>query len=318
VNQTLHLSVIVGTWNRAASLAEALSSIDQSELPPSISWEVLVVDNNSTDNTREVCQDFIARNPARFRYLFEKRQGKSFALNTGIAGARGDILVFTDDDVTVDKRWLAETIKIFDAYPCIGVGGRIVDVWQGKKPSWLSLEGPYKLMAAIVKYDLGDEPRALRTPPFGANLALKKAAFATYGGFRTDLGPTAGKEIRGEDTELCWRILHDGETMIYAPSAIVFHPVAESRISKRYFEEWYYAFGQATARMERAPERTTRYFGFPRYMLRSWFGDLCAWVIAFPTKRRFFYKLQAWNSWGRLMEERRLWREQQAEKALPR
>lgn len=317
MDKTVRLSVIIATWNRAASLAEALSSIEKLEVPPTISWEVFIVDNNSTDDTKAVCQKFVRQNPGRFHYLFEQRQGQSCALNTGIENAQGEILVFTDDDITVDKHWLAETVKVYETFPCIGVGGKIVDTWVSEKPSWLSLDGPYKLMAAIVRLDRGDEPCELTTPPYGANLSVRKEAFQKYGDFRTDLGPTGGSEIRGGDTEFCWRLLHAGEKLIYAPKAIVYHPVAENRISKRYFKEWYYAFGQAAARMERAPEHTVRYFGFPRYLLRTCLHDLLLWMTSFSAKRRFFYKLQLFITWGRLVEEKRLW-QSRAERDTPR
>jgi glycosyltransferase involved in cell wall biosynthesis len=304
----IRISVIICTWNRAARLAEALSSIERSIVPASLSWEVVIVDNNSTDDTKAVSEQFIARNPLRYRYLFEKRQGKSFALNLGVESARGDILVFTDDDVTVDPLWLAEIAKIYDNYSCVGVGGRIVDTWKSAKPDWLTSEGPYKLMAVIVRFDLGEEPCELKVPPYGANLSFRKDALRRFGSFRTDLGPTGGKEFRGEDTELCWRMLRAGETLIYAPKAIVFHPVPENRITKRYFAEWYYAFGESMARITPAPAAANRYFGFPQYMLREFLQDLFLWLSSASSKRRFFYKLEWLGMCGRLREERRRWR----------
>src|SRR5271156_2755228 len=95
----MKLSDILCTYNRAESLAKALASIAQSTVPDSIQWEVLVVDNNSRDATRSVVEEFWWRDPSRFRYLFEPKQGKSNALNAGIQQARGEILAFTDDDV---------------------------------------------------------------------------------------------------------------------------------------------------------------------------------------------------------------------------
>src|SRR5580658_10275907 len=119
----MKLSVIICTWNRAVLLRETLNSLGKTELPQDIDWEILIVDNNSTDETSEVCQEFVGQNPSRYRYIIEKRQGKSFALNTGIENARGKILSFTDDDVTVDAVWLAETIRMFESTPCAGVSG---------------------------------------------------------------------------------------------------------------------------------------------------------------------------------------------------
>ena len=102
----MKVTVVLCTYNRCESLATALDSVSVSQVPPSIPWEVLVIDNNSRDRTRDVVEDFARRYPGRFRYLFESQQGKSFALNRGIREASGDVLAFMDDDVTVDPSWL--------------------------------------------------------------------------------------------------------------------------------------------------------------------------------------------------------------------
>jgi glycosyltransferase involved in cell wall biosynthesis len=303
----MRLSVIICTWNRAELLLQTLNSVEKSELPHDTDWEVIIVDNNSTDETKDVCQRFLRENPQRYQYIVEKRQGKSFALNSGIENAQGRILSFTDDDVIVDPSWLAETIRMFESSPCIGIGGKIVPLWNSKKPDWLTFVGPYKLLPAIVSYDLGEHPCEIRAPALGANLSLKKDAFEKYGLFRTDLGPTAGSEIRGEDNELCWRLLNAGERLIYAPKAIVFHPVDMRRIDKRYFLAWYYGMGQSRPRIEPAPETAVRYFGFPRYMFRWYFRDLFLWVTSLAPRRRFYYKLKFCATRGHMMEEKRIW-----------
>src|SRR5215471_9795294 len=99
---SMRITVILCTYNRCESLSTALESVAVSQLPPSISWEVLIVDNNSSDRTREVVEEFSHRYPGRFRYAFEPRQGKSYALNVGVREAKGDVLAFMDDDVTVE------------------------------------------------------------------------------------------------------------------------------------------------------------------------------------------------------------------------
>src|SRR6516164_6667228 len=102
----MRTSVVLCTHNRCESLAKALASAACLELPKLLDWEVLVVDNNSTDRTREVAEEFCRRYPTHFRYIFERQQGKSHALNTGIREAQGDVIAFIDDDVTVEPTWL--------------------------------------------------------------------------------------------------------------------------------------------------------------------------------------------------------------------
>jgi len=303
----MELSVIICTWNRAESLRQALASLRKCQLPRSVNWEVLIVDNNSKDNTAAVCEEFLREDPQHFRRIVEKRQGKSFALNTAIKDAKGRILAFTDDDVIVDPSWLAETLQAFETDDCVAVAGKIVPLWNCKKPAWLTEEGPYKLHLAIVSYDLGETPCQLKAPALGANIAFKREVFEKYGMFRTDLGPTAGSEVRGEDTEFCWRLLRGGERLIYAPKAIVFHPVDKRRIDKRYYQAWYYGMGRSRPRIERAPESVVRYFGVPRYMFRWYFRDLFLWLTSLPPSRRFYYKLQFCLTKGQMAEEKEIW-----------
>lgn len=100
---TLDILVILCTYNRCEDLAGALQSIADSQVASSVTWEVLVVDNNSTDRTRDVVEGFSRQHSGRFRYLFEPKAGKSYALNAGIANARGKVLAFVDDDVNVEN-----------------------------------------------------------------------------------------------------------------------------------------------------------------------------------------------------------------------
>ena len=133
----VNVTVILCTYNRCESLMEALASIALSRLPESVSWEVLVVDNNSRDQTGDVVADFCRRYPARFRYLLESRAGKSYALNRGIAEAQGDVLAFTDDDVTVEPTWLQKLTAPLLRGEWSGCGGRIFPAWSCTPPRWL-------------------------------------------------------------------------------------------------------------------------------------------------------------------------------------
>ena len=135
----MNITVILCTYNRCQSLPSALDSVTATLLPDSIEWEVLVVDNNSTDETRQVVEDFSRRWPDRFRYLFEPRPGKSNALNAGIREAAGDILAFMDDDVFVDPMWLQNLTANLHNGAWAGSGGRILPQWNCPPPRWLPL-----------------------------------------------------------------------------------------------------------------------------------------------------------------------------------
>jgi glycosyltransferase involved in cell wall biosynthesis len=302
----MRLSVVICTWNRAESLQKTLDSIERCRVPEETDWEILIVDNNSTDGTSEVCQRFVQRNPQRYKYLIEKQQGKSFALNTGVESARGNLLAFADDDVLVEPDWLYELVSAMNENGCAGVAGKIVPVWNSPKPDWFSLDGPHGLMLAIVEYDLGDQNQFCRieNPPFGANLALRRDVFGKYGMFRTDLGPVAGTTLRGEDTEYCRRLMSHGEKLLYVPRAVVFHPVPEERTTKRYFESWYFDYGRMLVRTSGPPPGAKSYFGIPRYLLRKLVTSMWDWTIGFGRKRRFYHRLQVWQTFGEITESR--------------
>src|SRR5271155_1594923 len=119
------ISVVVCTYNRRESLRTALGSLAQLRAPADSPWELIVVDNNSSDGTPEVVKSFGAGSSFCVQYVFETNQGQSHARNAGINAARGDIVAFTDDDVTVDSGWLCELQKVFDEFDCMGVGGRV-------------------------------------------------------------------------------------------------------------------------------------------------------------------------------------------------
>jgi glucosyl-dolichyl phosphate glucuronosyltransferase len=306
------ITVIICTYNRCQSLAKALESAAALRLPESDRWEVLVVDNNSTDRSREVVEDFCRRYPDRFRYLIERQQGKSYALNAGVQEASGDALAFMDDDVAVERSWLQNLITPLNSDEWTGAGGRILLDPSFSPPPWLGLKEPWNLSGVLAQFDLGDTPRQLDRAPYGANMAFRKQMFSKYGGFRTDLGPRPGTQIRGEDTEFGRRLLAAGERLRYEPSATVYHPVPEERVRKSYFLSWYFDHGRAMVReWPRAPNILgipRRFFTFFKLIGTRLPGGALIWAITRNRKERFFRKCWVWVTAGQVAEIYRQWR----------
>jgi glycosyltransferase involved in cell wall biosynthesis len=298
----MKITVILCTYNRCQSLKKALESVAISILPTSIEWDVLVVDNNSNDLTRPEVEEFCHRYPGRFRYLFEKQPGKSFALNAAIREARGDVLAFMDDDVTVDPLWLQNlTTPIADSQ-WAGAGGRILPERGFSRPRWMLLQGDHSLGPALAAvFDLGGQPGELSRPPYGTNMAFRKSMFEKYGGFRTDMGPRPGSEIRGEDVEFGRRLLAAGECLYYAPSAVVYHAVPENRLRKEFFLDYWFAYGRTQVR-ERG--RLPGKWGIPRYYFSAAMLGMhtLRWLRTWHRGHRFFYKCQVWMAAGKLVE----------------
>jgi glycosyltransferase involved in cell wall biosynthesis len=286
-------------------------------MPSDVEWEVLIVDNNSSDCTREVTDEFCRQDGSHFRYLFEPHQGKSFALNSGIHEARGAILAFTDDDVTVEPDWLHNLTSNLHSGEWVGAAGRVLRTWTCPPPRWLSLQPRYEKMAwALVSFDLNRAAGELPSgcPPVGANMAFRKGMFSKHGGFRIDLGPrgndtgiSPGQRVVGgvyEDTEFGRRLLHHGERLRYEPSAVVYHPVQERRLTKEYFLTWWFGRGRDSNRI--LPNRdpfwgNSWYYFRVTKMVVLLAGNALAWLTAVKPWRRFYYKAMTWELAGAIM-----------------
>jgi glucosyl-dolichyl phosphate glucuronosyltransferase len=297
----MQTTVILCTYNRCRLLQPALQSLAASELPGGVEWEILVVDNNSSDQTRQVVEEFARRYPGRFRYLFESSQGKSFALNAGIRESQSEVLAFADDDAVVEPDWLWNLTSSLYQGGWLGAGGRIVPVWPKPLPNWLSPEDP-DTMGPFVAFDLGSEAGPLKRPPYGANMAFRRETFEKYGRFRIDLGPRPGSEIRREDIEFAERLLIAGEPLRYEPAAVVHHPVPEDRMKKSFVLRWWFWFGYSEVAVSQMPPSSGwNIAGLPLYLLRRCIRWTLQSLIPAPAPRRFACLRRVWYLAGSLL-----------------
>jgi glucosyl-dolichyl phosphate glucuronosyltransferase len=304
-------SVIISTFNRAESLSETLASIARSELPESFEWEVVVVDNNSNDQTPEVVERFSRLHPSRFRYLREPHPGKSQALNTAIDNVASEILVFTDDDVIVEPNWLANLTAALDEHQWVGASGRTLLRTSLSIPNWLVIDDRHAL-APLAIFDRGSEAIEISESPFGNNMAYRKTMFEKYGYFRHDLGPSVGSKTpqKSEDSEFGVRVLAGGEKLGYEPSAVLHHAIPESRIQKQFFLSWWFDKARADTRAFGTPKTgSLRFIGVPLYLFRRLAGNILRWAFAFGSARRFLRKTRIWWNLGEIKESHVMWRE---------
>ena len=192
---TLDATLLIATYNRAALLDETLTSIRAMRVKDGRRWEVVVVDNNSTDGTREVVERQARDFPVPLRYLFEARQGRSSALNAGIAASTAAVIAMTDDDVRVEEGWLdAACDALADGDPSIAyAGGPVAPIWESPPPRWLDLTRG-DLWGTIAIQDHGTRTfvyEEARKVPLGANMAARRAMFTAIGGFRATLDAAA-------------------------------------------------------------------------------------------------------------------------------
>ena len=288
-------SIVIATYNRAADLRGTLASL--SALKPDGPWEVIVVDNNSSDDTRAVVEAASAAFPVPLRYLFEREQGRSPALNAGIRAATGSIVVTTDDDVRVEPDWLSTAGDALRRLRCDYVGGRVLPIWGAPRPAWLPDHGG-KHWAVIALLDYGPDPIEFGARvPLGVNMAFRRSAFDRAGLFDPHTGRKAGTLLGQEVREWCIRARAAGVRGFYAPELSLRHIIPASRLNKAYFRRWFYWRGISRAMLyERsgldmeAPERTTldfrtvpHLFGVPRYLYRK--ALVSAWRAVIRTLR---------------------------------
>lgn len=304
-------TVILCTHNRCESLRKALASVACIELSELVDWEVLVVDNNSNDQTCEVVDEFCQRYGGHFRYLFELRQGKSHALNLGIREARGDVIAFIDDDVIVDPTWLQNLTASLRDGQWAGAGGRILPQQPLALPNWISLTDRYALAPlGIFNPDLPAGP--LSEPPFGTNMAFHRRVFEKHGDFRIDLGPGNGRAHpqKSEDSEFGHRLLSAGNEFRYEPSAAVYHSVPLHRLTKRYFLDWWFDKARADIRAFGIPADTRWLIaGIPLYKFLRFAAWVLRWLVALEPQRRFGAKRTVWVTVGEIEECYRLSRD---------
>jgi glycosyltransferase involved in cell wall biosynthesis len=289
----MKFSVVIATYNRAEELAKTLQSL--SALKTTESWEVIVVDNNSPDDTRSTVLEAAGVFPVELRYMFEKEQGRSAALNTGIRAARGEIIVVTDDDVRVERDWLNKAAASLESLNCDYLGGKALPIWSGPRPLWLpDREG--KHWAVIALLDYGPQPIELGDRvPLGVNMAFRRDAFTRAGFFDNSVGRKAGTLLGQEVREWCQRARAADLRGFYSPDLVVHHVIPVDRLSKRYFRRWFYWHGISRAILYEtkgsdmeSPERTSLDFskvpqiaGVPRYLFRTCLRSFLSMLSSF-------------------------------------
>ena len=308
------LSVVICTRNRVRDLRRLLERAG-SWWDPGVEWELLVVDNGSTDGTGEMVLSLAGEQGLPARVVREEAMGHSRARNAGIAGARGDVIVFTDDDVEPDPGWIAAVAEVAGRREHRAFGGRVRVRWAEPPPPWLTVAGPYRITGgAVLEYDYGDEERECDDTmfvPVGACMCFRRELFEELGGFREDLGRQGPDLISADDSEMFFRVRGAGYPILYAPSIVVHHPVDPRRATRAYHRRWYWDLGRSYARWKDTGASGRRVLGFPAWTLRSAAieaGRYLGALLAGPSSARFFRELRLRAALGRVVEGRRLLR----------
>ncbi|MEG2613147.1 MAG: glycosyltransferase family 2 protein [Alistipes sp.] len=239
----IQLSLIIATYNRATPLIHALESVVEQDADPT-TWECVVVNNNSRDDTEERFAEFAARYPTlNLRMVCQKQQGLSHARNCGIAQSTGAIIAIIDDDERINAGFISAYIHFFDHHPTIvAAGGRIIPEYPAGRPTWMSR---YVEQPIANPIDLGNTVREfpIGRIPGGGNMALQRSAIDCYGAFDPTLGRTGTKLIGGEESDLFERLARAGERCYYVPEAIMWHIIPPEKLTADYFARLCYNVG---------------------------------------------------------------------------
>jgi glycosyltransferase involved in cell wall biosynthesis len=291
MNGPARVAVLIATYNRATLLGETLDVLARSDTDPRLPWEVIVIDNNSTDDTRFVVTSRQAAYPVRLTYLFEKRQGRSAALNAGIAATSAPLLLFTDDDVRVEPEWLVAGARALNEGADY-VGGPVVPIWEVSPPRWLDLTRG-DLWGTIAILDYGRDRFTFedrRRVPLGANMGVHRSLIERVGAFRADLGRSNGRRVLGQEVpELLARSRAAHLSGVYVPEMRVHHHIPAARLTKHYYRRWWMGKGYSKAILDAGQPisetgldlRKVPHLGaVPRFMISDAGRDILAYVRA--------------------------------------
>lgn len=274
----MKLSVIFCTYNREKYLYNALKSIAKQDFPYQ-DYEIVMVNNNSTDSTESICKKFQEDYPqVEFHYFLETNQGLSYARNRGVKESKGDILVFVDDDATVFEFYLSSIKLFFEAHPDVAAcGGPIVPVYEIDKPKWLSHYTEQLIGGALYE---GDKVKPFRNGkyPGGGNSAFRKEVFEKYGLFNVELGRKGTGLIGAEEKDLYDRLTKGSEAFYYLPLMGIHHYIPEKKLSESHFRELTYSIGKS----ERIRTKAASANAFTNRVLgecKKWAGSVVLFFI---------------------------------------
>ncbi|MBN9519685.1 glycosyltransferase [bacterium] len=227
----MNVTIAIATHNRAREVEKTLRSLVRLEAGQT-EYEVLLVDNNGTDDTAAVAAGLAPQFEGRLRYVREARPGLSHARNRAIDEARHEVIAYLDDDVDVAPSWLNALRAAYASGDVAGVGGRAYLVYPARRPRWLSDTRE----ALLTRVELGPDRRPSGAGElYGVNLSFRKAWLIRSGGFRTDLGRVGTTLTGGEDCDMLERVASLGGLVLYEPGAVVGHRVPRGRLTRTWF-----------------------------------------------------------------------------------
>lgn len=280
------ISVVICTYNREQYIYECLSRIASNTIQEG--WEVVLINNNSTDHTAAECERFAKDFPdIHYRYFIETQQGLSFARNRGIAEAKGDWLVFLDDDAMIESDYIENLQSHLKQHPeAAAFGGKIEPLFEDGEPAWYSKWS----MGFVSAIDRGNTVHVFPDNkfPIGANMGIKREELDKAGLFNTELGRTGNNLLAGEEKDLFNRIRKAEGIILYFPNIGVKHCIPAKRTTMEFVAKLGYGVGQSEKL--RTIQIGTFTYGKRLFSeLIKWCGTMVLWL---------YYAIQGYRAKG--------------------
>jgi glycosyltransferase involved in cell wall biosynthesis len=283
----MEVSVIICTYNRCGNLPACIDCLAGQEEVANLDWQIVVVDNNSTDDTAATMEKLARFSPVPILYLFERKQGLSHARNRGIRETDSRYLAFIDDDIRVSPLWLRSICRAFQQQDCDAVGGRIRIDSPAPIPSWIRPD----MYGFLGHRDFGGEPfqmDGIRQFPFGGNMAFHRRVIEKIGLFDTDMGRKGSGEERehlfkGEEVDYFHRLAKAGGTFYYQPEAVVSHRILPYQLKKPFFRMIHYNSGYLKAIRDQAVYHK-KIYGIPPFLFHQLTRQLAKYFYQSATK----------------------------------
>lgn len=294
----IKISVIIASYNRGEQLMRTLRSLLSQTLDKNL-WEVVVINNNSSDQTEELFEEFVASNPeaSNMRLFFERKQGLSHARNRGIKESKGEYIAIMDDDEEANTEFVESYMDFFDSHPdAAAAGGKMIALYEYETPNWLS---PYLEPALSSTIDLGERVKLFKNNqyPIGGNMAFRRSTIEDYGVFNPKLGRTGKKLLGGEEKDLFNRIRSGGGKIYWTPAPQILHIIPEERLSREYLVKLSQMIG-VSERTRTKGESNWSYFKRLFSELVKWAGTIVLavgyLVSGRPSKGGYLFILR-WN-----------------------